>query len=129
MREDGERREASFNMAVATLSRLDGILKRMEIVSEMTSGLREQRLHIKLLRHFFMNATPLLKLHLKAKEFAELQKRVLSVKIPQKTIKGKRIEYYNPNLDDDIMELLMDVQGEIKEHFMPHKGEDNDDDI
>lgn len=122
-----EDNKASFNMAVATLARLDGILRRMELVSERMSGLQEQKLQIKLLRHFFANATPLMKIA-SSTSYENYRTKVLEIKIPFRIIKGKRFEYYSPNLDNVIMELVMDIQAEIKDFFMPPKLEDDDDD-
>jgi hypothetical protein len=126
MSEDEEKRGASFNMAVATLARLDGILKRMEIVSEFVSGIKEQRLHIKLLRHFFINATPLLAQALKTSEINKYKERVTELRIPTKLIRGRRAEYYDAELSNKIIDLITDIQIEIKEHFMPRKEEDDD---
>lgn len=109
----------SFNMAVATLARLDGILKRMEMVSEIASGLREQRLQIKLLRHFFSNATPLMGIAMDKTKYNVYKKRVFDIKIPTKIIKGKVVEYYSPKIDDEIMSLVMEIQIDIKGYFMP----------
>lgn len=127
METEAGRTGASFNMAIATLARLDGILRRMEMVSELTSGTNEQRRQIKLLRHFFINATPLMVQVLKKESYNNFKKKVLQLQIPTKLIKGRRVEYYNPELSDEILNIVSDIQIEIKEHFMPRKEEDEDD--
>jgi len=126
--EEGHRNEATFNMAIATLARLDGILKRMELVSEMTNGLTEQKLQIKLLRHFFLNATPLMNLVMKPTEYEKYKKQVFGLKLRSKIMKGKNYEYFSSDLENKILELVMMIQIEIKEYFMPPKGDDDDDD-
>ena len=109
----------SFNMAVATLARLDGILKRMEMVSEMMVGIREQRLQIKLLRHFFSNATPLMGIAMDSKKYDEYKEKVFAIVIPSRLVKGRRTEYYSSELDNKIISLIMEIQMQIKGYFMP----------
>lgn len=122
----GSRKE-SFNMAVATLLRLDGILKRMEMTSEMYNGLAEQKRQLKLVRHFFSNASPLLA-QKDEKEAKKFKNKIYALKLSSKVFKGKRYEVYNPRLDQDIMDLVTDIQITLKGHFMPASGEDDDDD-
>ena len=114
-----EESSESFNMAVATLMRLDGILKRMELASEILYGVNEQRLQIKLLRHFFSNATPLMGIAMKPEEFESYKKRVFAVKLRSKVVRGRRIIYYDYSLDDEIMSIVMEIQLKIKGYFMP----------
>lgn len=114
MEESGE----SFNMAVATLMRLDGILKRMQLISEMMQGIPKQRLMIEEARHFILNSSPLMG-NVIADEVQEYKNRIFKIKIPTKVIKGKRIEYYNPNIENEIMSILIEIQIKIKNFFMP----------
>lgn len=129
MSEEIPTKGASFNMAVATLTRLDGILKRMETVSELTMGLREQRLQIKLLRHFFLNATPLMRLKMNESDVNKYRTRVYAIKIPSKMLKGRRVEYHSSNLDNEMMEIVIDIQLAIRDFFMPQKEEEDDDEL
>lgn len=114
-----EEPKESFNMAVATLMRLDGILKRMEMVSEISSGIQEQRLQIKLLRHFLLNASPLMSISMKDDECKDYKAKVFKIKIPSKLVKGKRYEYYSPSIDDEMLSIVMDIQTYLKNFFMP----------
>lgn len=123
--EDYEPRRAAFNMAIATLGRLDNILKRMEIVSEMMSGLSEQKLHLKLLRNFMVNASPLMVQVMKPEQLQSYQRKVFSLKIKSQMRKGKVYEMYSPKLSTEVMYIMMDIQNELREHFMP-RGDDDD---
>lgn len=123
--DDYEPRRAAFNMAIATLGRLDNILKRMEIVSEMMSGLSEQKLHLKLLRNFMVNASPLMVQVMKPEQLQSYQRKVFSLKIKSQMRKGKVYEMYSPKLSTEVMYIMMDIQNELREHFMP-RGDDDD---
>lgn len=123
-----EPRRASFNMAIATLGRLDNILTRMERVSEMTNGLNEQRLHIKLLRHFMMNASPLMIQIMKPEELKKYREEVFGIKIRTRIKKGRAVEHYSEELSNKIMGIAMDIQNELREHFMP-RGDDDDNEL
>lgn len=116
--EDNDSQNESFNMAVATLMRLDGILRRMEFTSQVTQGIPKQKAQLELLRHFFINASPLMaqKDPNGAKDYVE---KVQRLKISSRMFKGKRYEIYNPKLDDDIMNLVTEIQIKLKGHFMP----------
>lgn len=119
MAEEHESKDSSFNMAVATLARLDGILKRMELISEFTMGLSKQRLYIEMLRNFFLNATPLIGNLLSDSEFQDYKRRVFGIQIPSKLFKGRRKEYYSPEIENQILSIIMDIQIKIKGYFMP----------
>lgn len=116
-----EEPKETFNMAVATLMRLDGILRRMEIVSETFSGVTENRFQIKLIRHFFLNAIPLLGIILKDEPatIEQYKRKVFSFKVPSKLYKGKRIHYYSSKLDDEIFSVGIEIQLILKGYFMP----------
>lgn len=120
-------RKASFNMAVATLGRLDGILRRMEFISEVFSGLNEQKRQLKLVRHFCSNASPLLA-QIDEKDATDFKNKVYSLRLSSRMFKGKRFEVYNPKLDNEIMDLVTDIQIKLKSHFMPASGDDDDED-
>lgn len=109
----------SFNMAVATLMRLDSILKRMEMVSEIFNGLTEQRLQIKLLRHFLLNASPLMSISMDEKVCKEYKQRIFKIRIPTRLYKGKNIEYYSPSINDEMLNVAMEIQEYLKNFFMP----------
>lgn len=114
-----EEPKESFNMAVATLMRLDSILKRMELVSEVLDGTREQKLQIKLLRHFLLNASPLMSISMTEDEVKDYKKRILDIKIPSRLIKGKRYEYYSSGISDEMLSISMEIQTYLKNFFMP----------
>ena len=118
MPEENQGDKESFNMAVATLMRLDGILKRMEMMSEFTSGLQKQKLQIEMLRNFFLNATPLMGIVMKD-EFEGYKKKILAIRIPSKIIKGKRVQYFSIETENNILSIIMDIQIKIKGYFMP----------
>jgi dynactin complex subunit len=109
----------SFNMAVATLMRLDGILKQMQMVSMMTTGLKEQKLQIKLMRHFFSNASPLMEIKMTPEEYDQYKTNIFKIKISMRIIKGKYREIYSPHLDDQMISLVMEIQMRLKNYFMP----------
>jgi len=120
-----KRKEVTFNMAIATLARLDSILKRMELASVYVSGIPEQRTQIKLLKYFFLNATPLMS----TTQHKKYKKEILEMKISSKTFKGRTVEFEDPKLEKRIFEIAMDIEMELKEHFMPTKNEDDDYDL
>ena len=116
--------EAPFNMAVATLMRLDTILQQIRTLDYQSpfDSAGKQKSYLGLVKQFYINSIPLLK-----EEDAKKFRYLLKLNIPSKTkIKSgvqKVNSYYNCNLDLKLNEALIEIQQLLRKYFMP-KGKD-----
>lgn len=116
--------EAPFNMALATLKRLDTILQQLRQISVFNMGkLERQRMTIDLLKQFFINAIPLLD----ETYVSDNKENILSLKTNSKSYtksgNQKNGEFYDGELDKDINIYFIELQQKLKKYFMP-KGKD-----
>ena len=121
--EDGDNREAKFNMAVATLQRIHISLEKIRWGFEFLRGIQKQEFHISQVKILFMNATPLLE-EAKVKEY---EKEIDGLKLKLKTIRGRQVTIYDSVLEARLFEIVREWTLELKKYFMPSKVEDGDD--
>jgi len=124
-KEDTEITQAPFNMALDTLKRLSDILKDIRIFSTTLSINKGDRQEVKvsLVKHFFIQSTPLLEDTILKK----YKDKILKLKPIYKKIinkKGEVIEIvpcFNPELDGNLDNIIIKLQVELqkKGHFMP----------
>ncbi len=126
MESDDHNSEAPFNMAIATLMRLDAILKDIKIVDcrYPIDSPEKQKSYLGLVKQFYLNSIPLMEeKKAKKEEFQEL----LSLGIKkEKVIRNgvqKNIAVYDKALDLKLNNLLIKLQTLLKKYFMP-KGRD-----
>lgn len=136
--------EAPFNMAIATLQRLDDNLKEIKLLylRYPQDSIQKLKAHIDLVKSFYLNAIPLLENvkdnkrgSSKKKEGEEgqeeklkkLQKEILEFKvgIQTKVINGiqKSREVYDHKKEVRLNEILCELQTILKRFFMPGKKE------
>ena len=117
--------DAPFNMAIATLRRLDAILIRIRILDDAYAfdSPEKQKSLIGLVKHFFINSTPLLK----EEDVAAYKEKILPIdlKTSSKIKSGVQsvIYIYDPELDIKLNGILIELQTKLKRFFMP-KGKD-----
>jgi hypothetical protein len=112
--------EAPFNMAVATLMRIDIILKEIKNLSYRFSGnsAEKQKAYIELVKQFYINAVPLL-----GDEADKYKKEILGLQLnKRRDIKSGNQKYiycYSPKKEERLNEILVEIQQKLKKFFMP----------
>ena len=134
--------EAPFNMAIATLQRLDTILQQIRNLNMMypSRSVELQKAYIGLVQQFFINATPLFdnikegkddakndKKDDKKDDLKNLETEILELSLSHKRgIKsGTQISgfVYDDNKQKRLNEILIILQRKLKKFFMPGKRE------
>lgn len=116
--------EAPFNMAVATLMRLDTILQQIRTTDYCFpfDCAEKQKSYLGLVKQFYINAIPLLD-----DTIAKKYSYVLELDIPNRAkIRSgnqKLISYYSPELNLKLNKILIQLQQHLRKYFMP-KGRD-----
>ncbi len=122
-------KEAPFNMAIATLKRLDEILVEIKTASSMTvlDPVISQSIKINLVRQFFLNAIPLLE----EKDIKRFRKTIFSLReTKRKKISnsaygeskvGEMVSVYDYRMDLYLDNILVEVQLALQKNrfFMP----------
>ena len=144
MPEDNEREtEAPFNMAIATLQRLDAILQQIRDLDSQypIDSASKQKSYISLVKQFYINSVPLFKesknVYGKKKKGGKkkdttkkislkvLQNEILSLKLDKKkVIRSGTQTYkyvYSEEKEKRINEILIDLQQRLSKFFMPGK--------
>jgi hypothetical protein len=112
--------EAPFNMAVATLMRIDIILKEIKNLSFKFphNSAEKQKAYIELVKQFYINSVPLL-----GDAAEDYKKEVLGFQLSRKRdIKSgnqKYIHFYSHAKEERLNEILVDIQQKLKKFFMP----------
>ncbi len=130
--------EAPFNMAIATLQRLDTILQQIRNLSIMypSSSVELQKAYIGLVQQFFINATPLFDNIKEGKDDAKnnkkddlkkLETEILELSLSHRHgIKsGTQVSgfVYDEKKQKRLNEILIILQRKLKKFFMPGKRE------
>lgn len=116
--------EAPFNMAVATLMRLDAILQQIRTLdySYPFDSPEKQKAYLGLVKQFYINSIPLLR-----NEDTDKYNYILRLQISRdKKIKSGSQTYssaFDFNLDYKLNMILVELQQVLKKYFMP-KGRD-----
>lgn len=136
MEGDNHNSEAPFNMAIATLKRLDLILIQIRQMHSQypQDSIIKQKAHIDLVKQFYLNATPLFdpaeddknadeKKGLKTMK--ELGKEILSFTTIKKAFirnRNQKVhEIYSHKKEIRLNEILEELQSKLKRFFMPGK--------
>lgn len=109
--------KGDFNMAAATLQRIHTSLERIRLIFEYYQGVQKQRAHIEEVKIFFMMASPLLK----DETIVEHQKEIDGLKLRAKSVKGKKMDYYDFGLEKRLFELVRIISIELRPYFMRYK--------
>lgn len=120
--------EAPFNFAIATLMRLDDILKKILMFSTNANG-SSQHVKYRLVRQLFFQSAVLIKdIKVKNKLMAKLI--TLEPKHTHKTDDAGRvtgtIEYYDHDINNKLDEYILEIQEALQKSgsfFMPKKSE------
>jgi len=125
--------EAPFNMAIATLKRLDLILIQIrQLHSQYTPDSNiKQKAHIDLVKQFYLNAIPLFDVEKEKekedgkKSMKELGKEILELNMERKSkiSNGNQSvgEIYSYDKEIRLNEIMVDLQFRLKRFFMPGK--------
>jgi len=117
--------EAPFNMAIATLRRLDAILQQIRFndVIYPRDSPEKQRAYIGLVKQFYINAVPLFPKD--DKDFKKLGDEILNTKVlkTQGIRSGSQaIGYiYSEDLEKKLNLFLINIQIKLRKFFMPDK--------
>lgn len=117
--------DAPFNMAVATLMRLDTILQQIRMIYMMPlQPSQKQKMHIDLVKQFYLNSTPLIDDDNFIKENND---KILNLKMKSQThVKAgnqKTAENYSSELEVQLNKIIIELQRKLSKFFMP-KGKD-----
>jgi len=118
-------REAPFNMAIATLMRLDTILQQLRNLGIMYPNdvPEKQKAHIEFVRQFFINAVPLLE----NEDTESYKKEILGLGLNVRSGVKSGTQFskfiYDKNIEKRLNEILIEIQQKVKKYFMP-KGRD-----
>jgi len=112
--------EAPFNMAIATLMRLDSILQQISKLDFMFpfDSAEKQKSYLGLVKQFYINAIPLLKDE-DLNTYGTILEINLNKKISIKSGSQKINASYNPELELKLNKFLVDLQYKLKKYFMP----------
>ncbi len=133
--------EAPFNMAIATLKRLDMILQQIKqlYLQYPSNSIEKQKAYIDLVKQFYLNAVPLLenvkdnkKEDKRSEENKEkkidieaLGKEIIKLKMDVKTYVRNGVqktrELYSDEKEIRLNEILRELQITLKKFFMPGK--------
>lgn len=122
--------EAPFNMAIATLKRLDIILQQirnLDLIYTYDSP-EKQKSYINLVKQFYINAIPLFPKVDKDTEADAMSEKILNLKIVRKNmIKSGSQTYnhiYSEELDKTLNQILIEIQIKLRKFFMPTNRDD-----
>lgn len=113
--------EAPFNMAVATLMRLDTLLQNLRMIDFLytSDSAEKQKAHISIVKQFYINAIPLLQ----DEDIKSYKDRVLKVelKTSSRIRSGNQSVkyYYDKKIELQLNEILIELQQKLKKYFMP----------
>ena len=116
--------EAPFNMAIATLKRLDTILqqiRQLDLIYQPTD-IDKQKSYMGLVKQFYINAVPLLGENVKTYK-EEVLKFEMKKKLMIKSGVQIYVEVYDKVMEKRFNEILIELQQKLSKFFMP-KGKD-----
>jgi predicted RND superfamily exporter protein len=116
-----------FNMAEASLKRIDAVLLQIGMVSaSILPDLVKQKKKITLVRTLLQYATPL-----NPEIEKEYKEEIFKYKIKTKSIINggiqKSVEVFDQKLNDDIDEMVIKIGLKLKGYFMPEVPEEDED--
>lgn len=120
MVKDYQETEAPFNMAVATLMRLDSILQQIRNLNYLYpfDSATKQKTILELVKQFYINSVTLLK-----PENVQQFENILNLRVDEKIkiVNGvqKTIPVYTPSLDLKMNKILIELQQLLRKYFMP----------
>lgn len=112
--------EAPFNMAIATLMRLDNILKQLTYLDTMypRDSIEKQKIHLGLIKQLYINSASLLN-ETEIKNYKEVLELSLKQKTGIKAGSQKHNYIYDPKLELRLNEIAIELQQKLKRFFMP----------
>lgn len=128
---DYEEREndAKFNMAIATLRRIDNILQHLAHLPlrYVYDTPEKQKAHSDLVKSLYVLSSPLFGQTGDEKKLLDLKDEVLSFGLESKSDvkKGVKLSYSRVK-EKRLLEITMEIQTALKKFFMPRAGEDDD---
>lgn len=113
--------DAPFNMALATLKRLDTILQQIRLLNyTFPDPIQRQREHIYLIKQFYLNSIPLLKdTDIDNNEEKEILNYTMKTSANVKSGTQRRKELYDAELEITLNNTLIKLQKKLKRFFMP----------
>ena len=120
--------EAPFNMAIATLKRLDAILTQITHLNYMfpLDSVEKQKAYMNLVKQFYINATPLIG-DGQDEDMEKVKEDILKFQIESKNnVRSgvqRRIYIFSGDKEKQLDELLIKIQIKLKRYFMP-RGKD-----
>ena len=113
-------REAPFNMAVATLMRLDSILQQIKVMTiTITNEKERQKAYLNLVKQFFLNAIPLLDDNV----IKDKKKKIMDLTMKQGLIakngRQNRVISYSESLEKELDNIMIELQQNLRRFFMP----------
>lgn len=116
-------KDAPFNMAIATLKRIDDMLREYSKISALApNDGNSQILKYKTLRQIYLAAVPLMsKEHQK-----EVKKSMNEIEMKTTRLNGRTVVIYSADFDvklDDIVETILNSLQEFGHYFMPEMDE------
>ncbi len=130
--------EAPFNMAIATLKRLDTILQQIRSLNSFSiiNSVEKQDSHINLMQSFYINAVPLFEENKKKKRkekekednsLKELETEILNFCLEKKTIvksgNQQYIHIYSSDKEKRINQIMIELLKRLEKYFMPGRRE------
>lgn len=124
-----------WNMATATLMRVDSILRQLNMLNYLYpyQSVQEQKQRLRVTKDLFESSVPLL-INVDEREAIEKYKHeFFKMKMETKSVikngNQKIIEVWDPKLDYRLREICTEIQSKIHVYFMPPKQEDDDDEL
>jgi len=120
--------EAPFNMAIATLKRLDDILTKITTLSYIypQDSPVKQKAYISLIKQFYINAAPLIG-ESEDEEIKKIKTALLEFQIERKTNIKSGVQRCNFQVsgkkEEELDQMLITLQIKLKKFFMP-RGKD-----
>ena len=129
---------APFNMALATLEKVNELLKRYATIStfyfdggvQMEKG-QAQHTKARILRQIFLQSIPLFDIEADREFKEEINKETkeifnklehINILNPERKVIGKR-EHFNQDIENELDDILIKIEEKLQEHryFMPSK--------
>ena len=134
MEKEDNRSETAFNMAVATLKRIDEILKDIsEISTNIPDITYANYIKYKKIKDLFLASVPLIE---DGEKKEKLRKRIRSLSLLFRTIKNQQTNQItnicHKNAEEILDYVIQDIQQSLQDaegYFMPSKNDSNQGDL
>ena len=117
-----ETNEGKFNFGIDTLQRISQTLSRIKMICELPPNLTRQRLHIDAVKTFFSDAGVLMSLSKDTKgDLSKYSKEIDNLQLSTRTIRGKRIVFYDINLEKRLFQIVREISIILNKYYMTVK--------